>query len=462
MSKGRILVVDDEKNITKSISNILKREGYETILAYKYEEAKEFLDTEVIDLILLDILLPDGDGLNLLKELSEKKQDYTVIMMSGHGTIETAVEATKLGAYDFLEKPISLDKLLITVENGLKLKSLESENVKLREEVKKSRDEFICVSPVMKALFQKIETVAPSMGKVMITGENGTGKEMVARAVHEMSKRADRPFIKVNCAAIPKELIESELFGHEKGAFTGAIHMKRGKFELANGGTIFLDEIADMSLDTQSKVLRVLQEQEFERVGGTVTIRVDVRIITATNSDLPSMVESGDFREDLYYRLNVIPFYVPPLRERPEDIPPLVEYYFNRFAKEYDLPVKKIAPGAMELFRSHPWPGNVRELRNLVERIVIMIPDDELDLDKLEEMFVQSRIPSRKDASGLEKALSVGNYRDAVLNFEKAMLEKRLRNNGWNVTKTAKELGLERSHLYKKLKSLNIEKPEIH
>jgi len=336
MSKGKILIVDDEKNITKSISNILKREGYETVLAYNYEEGKEAVFNKPIDLALLDILLPDGDGLELLKELAEKKRNFTVVMMSGHGTIETAVEATKLGAYDFLEKPISLDKLLITVENGLRLKVLENENVKLREEVEKNRDDFIGESPAMKDLMRKIETVAPTNGKVLITGENGTGKEMVARAIHEKSKRADAPFIKVNCAAIPNELIESELFGHEKGAFTGAHQAKAGKFELANGGTIFLDEIADMSLDTQAKVLRVLQEQEFERVGGTYSIQVDVRVITATNTDLPSRVEDGKFREDLFYRLNVIPFHIPPLRERLEDIPPLVKYYFEKFANEYD------------------------------------------------------------------------------------------------------------------------------
>lgn len=461
MSKGKILIVDDEKNITKSISNILKREGYETVLAYNYEGGKDAIFNEPIDLVLLDILLPDGDGLELLKELAEKKQNFTVVMMSGHGTIETAVEATKLGAYDFLEKPISLDKLLITVENGLRLKVLESENVKLREEVEKNRDDFIGESPSMKDLMRKIETVAPTNGKVLITGENGTGKEMVARAIHEKSKRTDAPFIKVNCAAIPTELIESELFGHEKGAFTGAHQAKAGKFELANGGTIFLDEIADMSLDTQAKVLRVLQEQEFERVGGTHSMRVDVRVITATNADLPSRVEDGEFREDLFYRLNVIPFHIPPLRERPEDIPLLVKYYFEKFANEYDRAFKGLSEGAMELFIAHPWPGNIRELKNLIERIIIMVPDDQLNFDMLEELFVQSRMPSRRDDSGLDKILLSGQYRDSVSNFERLMIERRLKSNSWNVTQTAKELGLERSHLYKKMKGLGIQKPDI-
>jgi len=461
MSKGKILIVDDEKNITKSISNILKREGYETVLAYNYEEGKEAVFNKPIDLALLDILLPDGDGLELLKELAEKKRNFTVVMMSGHGTIETAVEATKLGAYDFLEKPISLDKLLITVENGLRLKVLENENVKLREEVEKNRDDFIGESPAMKDLMRKIETVAPTNGKVLITGENGTGKEMVARAIHEKSKRADAPFIKVNCAAIPNELIESELFGHEKGAFTGAHQAKAGKFELANGGTIFLDEIADMSLDTQAKVLRVLQEQEFERVGGTYSIQVDVRVITATNTDLPSRVEDGKFREDLFYRLNVIPFHIPPLRERLEDIPPLVKYYFEKFANEYDRAFKELSESAMELFIAHPWPGNIRELKNLFERIIIMIPEDQLNFDMLEELFVQSRMPSRRDDSGLDKILLSGQYRDSVSNFERLMIERRLKGNSWNVTQTAKELGLERSHLYKKMKGLGIQKPDI-
>jgi two-component system nitrogen regulation response regulator NtrX len=461
MSKGKILIIDDEKNITKSISNILKREGYDTVLAYNFEDGRNSALHERIDLILLDILLPDGDGLDLLKELAESHRDYTVVMMSGHGTIETAVEATKLGAYDFLEKPISLDKLLITVENGLKLKSLESENIQLKEEVEKTRDDFIGVSPQMKDLMRKIETVAPTNGKVLITGENGTGKEMVARAVHEKSHRSQGPFIKVNCAAIPRELIESEMFGHEKGAFTGAIQAKQGKFELANGGTIFLDEIADMSLDTQAKVLRVLQEQEFERVGGTRTISVDVRVITATNADLLSRVEDGDFREDLYYRLNVIPFHIPPLRERREDIPLLVHYYFEKFAKQYGKPSREITPGAMELFSAHPWPGNVRELKNLIERIIIMIPDQKLEYDTLEELIVQSRIPSRKDSDGLDRIINAGGYRDSISQFEQLLIEKRLRSNSWNVSKTAKELGLERSHLYKKMKALGIEKPEI-
>ena len=461
MGNGKILIVDDEKNITKSISNILKREGYETLLAYNFEEGREIALGEPIDMMLLDILLPDGDGLELLKELAEQKRNFTVVMMSGHGTIETAVEATKLGAYDFLEKPISLDKLLITVENALKLKSLESENVKLKEEVKKNRDDFIGVSPAMKDLMRKVETVAPTSGKVLITGENGTGKEMIARAIHENSKRSDKAFIKVNCAAIPRELIESEMFGHEKGAFTGAHQAKAGRFELANGGTIFLDEIADMSLDTQAKVLRVLQEQEFERVGGTRTIKVDVRVVTATNADLLTRVEDGEFREDLYYRLNVIPFHIPPLRERVEDIPPLVNYYFKKFALEYDRSFSELSEASMELFIAHPWPGNIRELKNLIERIIIMVPDDQLNFEILEELFVQSRIPSRKD-DGLDRIISSGQYKDSVNVFEKLLIEKRLRNNGWNVTKTAKDLGLERSHLYKKMRGLGIQKPEIN
>ena len=436
------------------------REGYETVLAYNFETGRRMSFDEDVDLILLDIMLPDGDGLELLHEMAAKKKKITVIMMSGHGTIETAVEATKLGAYDFLEKPISLDKLLITVENGLRIRNLESENIKLKEEMERSRDEFIGVSPAMQDLFRKIQTVAPTMGKVLITGENGTGKEMVARAIHENSTRKNKPFIKVNCAAIPKELIESELFGHEKGAFTGAHHTKEGKFELAHTGTIFLDEIADMSLETQAKVLRVLQEQEFEHVGGTRTIKVDVRVVTATNRDLPSLVESDEFREDLFYRLNVIPFHIPPLRERREDIPPLVDYFFGKFASEYGKGKKTITPGAMELFKAHPWHGNVRELKNMIERIIIMIPDEELSLEKLEEMFVLSRIPLRKDASVLDELIAAGSYKDSVSNFEKLMLEKRLKSNNWSVTKTAKDLGLERSHLYKKLKALGIGKTQ--
>ena len=459
--RGTVMVVDDERNITRTLSNILTGEDFDVVTAPSFTEARRLADNPGLDVVLLDVKLPDGNGIDLLQYFAEQRPDVAVVMMSGHGTIETAVQATKHGAFDFLEKPISLDKLLITVENAQKLKKVSAENERLKEEVGE-RPQMVWAAPKMKELMERALTVAPTGGWVLITGENGTGKEMVARTIHDASPRKEQPFIKVNCAAIPGELIESELFGHVKGAFTDAVQDKPGKFELAHRGTILLDEIGDMALQTQAKVLRVLQEREFERVGGAETIKVDVRVITATNKNLPELVEQGQFREDLFYRLNVIPLHISPLRERQDDVMKLVEYYAKFFAREYGRPVKTFNDAAMKIFKEYDWPGNVRELKNMVERIVIMIPQDEVGADDVEKIFRQDLPGSRASMSrqGAGEPAGDMSYKEAMQQYEKDLIEARLKANEWNVSQTAKDLGLERSHLYKKMRALGIEKPE--
>ncbi|MEO7995205.1 MAG: sigma-54 dependent transcriptional regulator [bacterium] len=464
--KGTILVVDDERNITRSLSSILAGEDYDVITAPDFAEGRRMAANPGIDVALLDVKLPDGNGLELLQYFTKQRPDVAVVMMSGHGTIETAVSATKFGAFDFLEKPISLDKLLITVENARKLKRVVAENERLKVAAG-SKATMVWASPAMKDLIARVELVAPTGGWVLITGENGTGKEMIAHAIHDGSPRRNHPFIKVNCAAIPSELIESELFGHVKGAFTDAQQDKPGKFELAHRGTILLDEIGDMALQTQAKVLRVLQEREFERVGGAETIKVDVRVITATNKNLPELVEQGKFREDLFYRLNVVPFHILPLRERREDIPLLTEYYANYLAGEYGRPTKHFTPKALKVFESYDWPGNVRELKNMVERLIIMLPEEEVDAPAVERIFRQDLPGSRAsqsagaNAAAPTIALAIDkSYKDAMADFEEQYIRARLTANTGNVSQTAKDLGLERSHLYKKMRALGIEKGE--
>jgi len=373
-----ILVVDDEEAIVSSLSSILQDEGYEVSVAKSGTEALKSYMADPPDLMLLDIWMPDMDGLETLRRIREIVPTAQVMVMSGHGSIETAVKAIKLGAYDYIEKPLSLENVTLRVKHALEQYRLEEENRSLRTKVQR-KFELVGQSPAMQQLRQLIDTAGPTNSRVLVGGENGTGKELVARAIHLQSARADRTFVAVNCAAIPETLIESELFGHEKGSFSGATSMKRGQFEQADGGTLFLDEIGDMSLNTQAKVLRALQEQQFTRVGGTRLLKVDVRVLAASNKDLLKEIEKGAFREDLFYRLNVVPIVVPPLRERREDIPLLIRHFMKLHAEEQGLRIKEVTPEAMNVFQQYEWPGNIRELRNLIERLMIMVPGNVID-----------------------------------------------------------------------------------
>ncbi len=447
---GHILIVDDEKSICASLEGILADEGYEVTSAHDGEQALKAVEEEAPDLVLLDIWMPGKDGMEVLELIKQRWTGLPVIMISGHGTVETAVKATKLGAYDFIEKPLDMDKILLSVRNALEFSRLAEQNLLLRAKSEPPR--LTGHSPAIENLRRAIERVGPSDSWVLITGENGTGKELVAHAIHRHSPRAKGPLVDVNCAAIPEELIESELFGHEKGAFTGAAGRKRGKFDLANGGTLFLDEIGDMSLKTQAKILRILQEQRFERVGGTKTIAVNVRVLAATNKDLPAEIKAGRFREDLYYRLNVIPIQVPPLRERREDIPELCREFMAELAGKLHQEPKRFTPEALEMLKAQPWPGNVRELKNLVERLFILCPEQEIGAPELAG-FLGEAPPS---PGGLAKALGMGDFKQARAQFEKLYLEEQLARYGGNVSQTAEAVGLERSHLHKKLKALGI------
>ena len=444
-----ILIIDDEESIRSSLSGVLQDEGYQVLTAEDGLKGLALAREEAPDLIILDIWMPGPDGMETLKKIKAEMPRLPVLMMSGHGTIETAVQATKLGAYDFIEKPLSLDKLLLCVSNALSLQRLEEENRRLKEKFS-GWCEMIGESPSMKALKAQVSTVAPSNAWVLITGENGTGKELVANLIHLKSQRAKAPFIDVNCAAIPEELIESELFGHEKGAFTGAVSSKRGKFDLANGGTLFLDEIGDMSLKTQAKILRILQEQRFERVGGNKSIKVDVRVVAATNKNLMEEIKAGNFREDLYYRLNVIPFEVPPLRERREDIPLLIEKFATLYARNAGGTVKTFDEKTKEAMKYYSWPGNVRELKNMVERLVIMTPSELIKSSDLPP-YISGREEKSTDYE------SYDTLKEARQAFERAFIVEKLSENKGNITKTAEAIGLERSNLHKKLKSYAIE-----
>jgi two-component system nitrogen regulation response regulator NtrX len=445
---SRILIVDDEEGIRHSLSGILGDEGYATSPAADGEAALASIERDgPPDLVLLDIAMPGRDGVEILVEISQRWPDLPVVMMSGHGTIETAVRTTRHGAYDFIEKPLSIDKLLLTIQHALEKARLQHENRRLRAQALRAH-EILGDSQAVKTLKAQIEVAAPSNGWVLITGENGTGKELVARQIHTRSRRADGPFVEVNCAAIPEELIESELFGHEKGAFTGAVAQKHGKFELAHGGTLFLDEIADMSLMTQAKVLRILQEQSFSRVGGTELLDVDVRVIAATNKNLEQEIAEGRFREDLYYRLNVIPFHVPPLRERSEDVPVLAVEFVQEFCREAGAPVKRITPAAAKALSRHSWPGNVRELRNLMERVVIMSPGTTIGVDQLPETLHAPHAREGGAARSLEEARR---------GFEREYLVARLAEHGWNISRTAEAIGIARESLSRKIKAHEIE-----
>ncbi len=448
---SRILIVDDEESIRRSLAGILSDEGFETDAVADGEKALAALrhGEEDPDLVLLDIAMPGRDGVEILAEIRQGWPSLPVVMMSGHGTIETAVRATQLGAFDFIEKPLSIEKLLLTLRHALDRTRLERENRQLRAESFRAH-EILGGSAPIKKLKQQIQLAAPTNGWVLITGENGTGKEMVAKQIHLQSKRAEDPFVEVNCAAIPEELIESELFGHEKGAFTGAIAQKRGKFELANQGTIFLDEIGDMSLRTQAKILRILQEHKFERVGGTETIEVDVRVIAASNKSLEKEIQEGHFREDLYYRLNVIPFHVPPLRERREDLPILAKAFVEEFCAESGVKRKQITPRAMNRLQAYAWPGNVRELRNLMERLVLMNPGPKIRVEDLPQ-----DLWDREQCEDVE-GVTLGAARK---DFEREFLIARLRENDWNISRTAETIGIARESLSRKVRSLEIKVP---
>ncbi|HDM08901.1 MAG: sigma-54-dependent Fis family transcriptional regulator [Deltaproteobacteria bacterium] len=449
-----VLVVDDEYSILQSVEGILSDEGFDVVCARSGKEALEKIKETMPDLVLLDIWMPEMDGIDTLVKIREISAQIQVVMMSGHGTIETAVKATKLGAYDFIEKPLSLEKLLLTINNALEYHSLEQEVTLLRERDRK-RYEVTGNSRAIVELKKQIMIVAPTDAWVLISGENGTGKELVAHMIHRLSKRSRKPMVEVNCAAIPEELIESELFGHEKGAFTGASTMRKGKFDLAHEGTIFLDEIGDMSLKAQSKTLRILQEQKFERVGGSRTIKVDVRVIAATNKDLEAEIEKGTFREDLYFRLNVIPLRVPPLRERVDDIPKLVDEFVREFCLTTNVEPKRFSEEALSLLMAYKWPGNVRELKNLVERMMIMTPGPVVEAKDIPPPYNESG----STREWLPWALYSDSLKDAKREFEKAFLEAKLKEHNWNISQTAEAIGIERSNLHKKIRAYGLEEP---
>ena len=449
MTQERILVVDDEAGVRSSLQGILEDEGYRVDTDSSAEGALRRLEREPYDLVLLDIWLPNMDGMKALEKMREEELDTPVIMISGHATIESAVKAIQLGAYNFVEKPLSLDKTVIVVKNALRQRTLEQENRDLRERVE-SRQVLIGESPTMLDLKKQIGIAAPTNGRVLIFGENGTGKELVARSVHAQSLRSKGSFVEVNCAAIPEELIESELFGHVRGAFTGAVSDKKGKFLAADGGTLFLDEVGDMSLKTQAKVLRVLQEQKFEPVGSTQSIAVDCRVIAATNKELAEEIRAGNFREDLYFRLNVIPFHMPPLRDRREDVVPLATHFIVAFCAEYGKKAKEMSPSALDRLMAYGWPGNVRELKNVIERLVIMVPGDVIDLDDLPVAL------STTDDEGFETFNDYPSLSSAREAFETQYIAHKLRANKGNVSKTAEALRIERSHLYRKMKAFGI------
>ena len=461
-----ILIVDDEVSILNSLSSILEDEGHEVVVAKSGTEALKICTADPPELMLLDIWMPEMDGLETLRRVKELVPYTQVMMMSGHGSIETAVKAIKLGAYDYIEKPLSLENVTLRVKHALEQHRLEQENRTLRTKVE-GKFELVGRAPVMDQLRQLIQTAGPTNSRVLISGENGTGKELVARAIHQHSARASRPFVAVNCAAIPETLIESELFGHEKGAFSGATSMKRGQFEQADGGTLFLDEIGDMSLNTQAKVLRALQEQQFTRVGGTKLIKVDVRVLAASNKDLLKEIEKGVFREDLFYRLNVVPIIVPPLRERREDVPLLIKHFLHVHADEQGLKMKQISPEAMDVFMHYEWPGNIRELRNLIERLMIMVPGPVIDATHASlALQVRPNLSAAQTAvpppAGQQLAnKSYDSLRDARNAFEKEYISRKLREHHWNISRTAEDLQIERSHLHRKIKLLDVEmRPE--
>ncbi|ABS27588.1 sigma-54 dependent transcriptional regulator [Anaeromyxobacter sp. Fw109-5] len=444
-----ILVVDDEKNIQLTLSRALSMEGYVVEAASGGREALDKIAALPVDAVVMDVRMPDLDGLEVLRRARETRPDLPVVIMSGHGSLETVRSAFKLGAFDYLEKPITeKDKLLVAVKNALALRTLREENAELRRAAGPA--EMVGSGPAMQRLFELIRRAAPSEGRVLVTGENGTGKELVARAIHESSRRKAGPFVKLNCAAVPAELIESELFGHERGAFTGAVAARRGKFELADGGTLFLDEVGDMPAAMQAKVLRVLQEGEFERVGGAHTLKVDVRVVAATNKDLAAEVQAGRFREDLFYRLSVVPVHAPPLRERKEDIPELATRFLAEACDRNGRRPMRLPREALAALQGHEWPGNVRELRNLVERLAILCDGPEISAQDVAAVLPGARRP-RPD-----RFRAGASFHDLVEEAEREIILGALDAHDDNVSETARDLGLERSHLYKKMRALGV------
>jgi two-component system, NtrC family, nitrogen regulation response regulator NtrX len=449
--RAKILVIDDEEAIRSSLKMIFEYEGYDCLLAANGPAGIKMAEREDPDLVFLDIKMPQMDGMEVLKTLKGTGEGTPpVVILSGHGTVATAVEATKLGAFDFIEKPPDRDRLLLAARNALSERRLKEElsTLKLRFD---ERYRMEGESPALQKVWDSVRRAAPTNATVLITGESGVGKELVARAIHRNSNRKDETFVQVNCAAIPEELIESELFGHEKGSFTGATEKQIGKFELAHKGTIFLDEVGDMSLRTQAKVLRVLQEGEVERIGSQKTVTVDVRVIAATNKDLEQAIQKGDFREDLYFRLNVIPVQVPPLRERPEDVSPLVRHFVRQFSAENNLKPKTISGPALDALRRHPWRGNVRELKNTIERLLIMVEGNEIRPEDLSDVL---RRPAEAPSGGSGE--SPGSLQDFKANAERQFLVQKLREHKWNISATANAIGTPRSNLYKKLEQYGI------
>jgi two-component system, NtrC family, nitrogen regulation response regulator NtrX len=449
MVRPTILIVDDEKGVQTSVQGILEDAGFDSEAVSNGEDALELLAKKEIPVVLLDVWLPGIDGLQVLARLRQIAPDAVVIMISGHGSIETAVRATKLGAFDFVEKPLSLDKTLLVVKNALHQYQLQEENRLLREQIEQ-KYVMIGDSVPMQALRQQIAFAAPTNGRVLIYGENGTGKELVAHLLHLRSPRSEGAFVEMNCAAIPEELIESELFGHVKGSFTGASENKEGKFAQADKGTLFLDEVGDMSSKTQAKVLRVLEEQRFTPVGGNNSIKVDVRVIASTNKDLEREIELGNFREDLYYRLNVLPFQIPPLRERREDIVALTAYFLDDFAHKYGRKAPALTPKAIEILENYSWPGNVRELRNIMERIVIMTHQSRIDIYDLPESILNRTLPVQMEP---QEESSLQGAREK---FEREFILQKLMEHKGNVSRAAQALGIERSNLHRKIRQLGI------
>ena len=455
MSAERILLVDDEAGIRSSLTQVLADEGYQVEAVDTGEKALGRLREGGFHLVLLDVWLPKKDGLEVLQDLRSEGIDVPVVIISGHANIEMAVKATRLGAFDFIEKPLSIEKVTVSVRNALKQLRLEERNRALRVALgEKGARQLIGDAPSIVKLRDQIRMAAPTNGRVLIFGENGTGKELVARMIHALSLRAGEPFIEMNCAAIPEELIESELFGHVKGSFTGAVENKKGKFELADGGTLFLDEIGDMSLKTQSKVLRVLQEQTFEPVGGASSQKVDVRVLAATNKDLTEEIKKNAFREDLYFRLNVIPLTVPPLRERREDIPQLARHFMAELAAEYGKPPGRLTDEAQSAMIAYAWPGNVRELRNIIERLVIMAPRDRFEKSDLPPELAGDAAPRGDDA--FADLISSATLKEGRERFERLFIARKLVECGNNVSRAAVALGLERTHLHRKLKAYGL------
>lgn len=452
---ARLLIVDDEDSIRDILKQVFEYEGHEVSVAASGDEALRRVQAEPPDVVFLDVKMPGKDGLEVLDELRRVAPRTQVVMVSGHGTIDTAVEATRRGAFDFLEKPLDTDRLLVTLRNVLRVRGLSESVAQLRSEVD-SRHQIVGASFAIKQVLERVERVAPTDARVLITGENGTGKELIARAIHRLSRRAERAFIEVNCAAIPSELIESELFGHMKGSFTGAVQDRAGKFEQAHEGTLFLDEVGDMSMAAQAKVLRALEEGRVTRVGGQVARDVDVRVVAATNKDLEAEIEEGRFREDLYYRLNVVPIRVPPLRERREDIPLLALHFAEVMRVRDGLPVREFGQDALDRLQDLEWPGNVRELRNTVERLMILAKGDRITAEDID--LIGTRSPA---STGLgAELLHSRTFQEFKDNAERAFLLQKLRGNDWNISETARDLEMPRSNLYKKIDRYGLRRDE--